>query len=427
MSVISSASGSVLITSGGSASNYSGSVAYGPKQVLDGLVLYVDASNPLSYPSSGDMWYDLTQHGYSGSLSGSAAVVPSWDSTDQGRIHVKASSSYTPPGEIKLTPMSSSFIDFGNVLDDKIINYNVFGPATIGANSGGGTTVYAEGAKFTINLWFEIDYSKQIVQSSTISSPERQWYPNYGGNIPFLVSKWSDNNIVETIKGYQTNPLGENRQFYLGLKTNGVVFNTKTGIPLPDPIDNPYNLEFVYYGFPTRTGGGLGGASLRVTSPKYQIPDKTPINVCIVYDSTTNVTARTGQMITMYFNGYPLEYSTLRFNPALKNYEAVTDDKEVIFVYFDRSNDIFGYHYGSNAQLALGASIGATPRVLEGAVNAGEDTNYFDASGLRSTGTAFQSDAYFYLFQVYDRPLTPQEIEQNYWAHRYRFRPWQTL
>ena len=72
MSVISSASGSVLITSGGLDSNYSGSVAYGPKQILDGLVLYVDASNPLSYPGSGDLWYDLTKNGYSGSLSGSA-------------------------------------------------------------------------------------------------------------------------------------------------------------------------------------------------------------------------------------------------------------------------------------------------------------------------------------------------------------------
>ncbi len=33
MSIVSSASGSVLITSGGLFSNHSGSVAYGPKQV----------------------------------------------------------------------------------------------------------------------------------------------------------------------------------------------------------------------------------------------------------------------------------------------------------------------------------------------------------------------------------------------------------
>lgn len=427
MSVISSASGSVLITPDGLSSNYSGSVAYGPKQVLDGLVLYVDASNPLSYPGSGDLWYDLTKNGYSGSLSGSAAVVPSWDSTDQGRIHVKASSSYTPPGEIKLTPMSSSFINFGNILDDKIINFNIqLTNLRLPASSGGGTTIQSRGAKFTINLWFEIDYSKQIVQSVTSGGNGRNWYNFYGGNIPYLVSKWSDNNIVETIKGYQTNPLGENRQLYLALFTQNLLFNTKTGTPLPDPIDNPYLPVFNYFAIPTNFGSGRGGASLGVKSLRYAIPDKIPTNICIVFDSTTNATTKTGQMVTMYFNGYPLEYSQLNFVPGFNYFEALDNNKNQIFTYTDRSNES-GLYQGSNAQLALGAAIGATPRVLEGAVNAGENAEYFDVFGLRSTGTAFQSDAYFYLFQVYDRPLPPQEIEQNYWAHRYRFRPWEVL
>jgi hypothetical protein len=373
------------------------------------------------------MWYDLTKNGYSGSLSGSVAVVPSWDSTDQGRIHIKASSSYVPPGIVKLTPMSSSFINFGNILDDKIINYNVQSTdKPLPASSGGGTTIQSEGAKFTINLWFEIDYSKQIVQSVTAGGDQRNWYGFYGGNIPFLVSKWADNNIIETIKGYQTNPKGENRQFYLALSAQDLLFNITTGTPLPDPINNPYFPSFNYFAIPTNFGSGIGGASLGVKSSKYAIPDKIPTNICIVYDSTTNATTKTGQMITMYFNGYPLEYSKLNFVPGFNYFEALDDNGDQVFTYTDRSN-ASGLYQGSNSQLALGAAIGATPRVLEGAVNAAEGDLYFDASGLRSTGTAFQSDAYFYLFQVYDRPLTPQEAEQNYWAHRYRFRPWQTL
>jgi hypothetical protein len=429
MSVISSASGSVLITSGGLTSNYSGSVAYGPKQILDGLVLYVDAANPLSYPGSGNLWFDLTKNGYSGSLSGSAAVIPSWDSTHQGRIHVEASSSYVPPGIVKLTPMSSSYINFGRILDNKIINVGSQTSIPISAGSGGGTTVKADGAIFTLNLWFEVDYSKQIVQSAFGGGDTRAWYPNYGGNIPMLVSKWADNNIIES-PGFQTNPRGENRQFYLGLITDKLSFNPTTGTPLPDPIDNPYFLTFNYFAIPTNASSGIGGASFNIKSLQYAIPDKTPINICVVYNSTTNATNRLGKMIEIYFNGYPLPYSVLKgVSVTLTGdvFEALSDDNEVMFIYTDRSKILGNQHQGSNAQLALGAAAGATPRVLEGAVNAAEGDLYFDATGYRSTGTAFQSDTYFHLFQVYNRALTPQEAEQNYWAHRYRFRPWQTL
>ena len=37
---------------------------YSPQIATDGLVLYVDAHNPKSYPGSGTSWYDLTGNGY---------------------------------------------------------------------------------------------------------------------------------------------------------------------------------------------------------------------------------------------------------------------------------------------------------------------------------------------------------------------------
>ena len=33
---------------------------HSPKLVTDGLVMYVDAANPRSYPGTGSTWYDLT-------------------------------------------------------------------------------------------------------------------------------------------------------------------------------------------------------------------------------------------------------------------------------------------------------------------------------------------------------------------------------
>ena len=72
-----------------------------------------------------------------------------------------------------------------------------------------------------------------------------------------------------------------------------------------------------------------------------------------------------------------------------------------------------GSYTGSNSQLALGAEIGATPRQLEGSINGAANTN--------ARGTSAQIDAKYYMFQVYNRALSAQEVEQNYWAHKYRF------
>ena len=40
----------------------------GPKIVENGLVLYLDAGNPKSYPGTGSTWYDRTQNGNNGTL-----------------------------------------------------------------------------------------------------------------------------------------------------------------------------------------------------------------------------------------------------------------------------------------------------------------------------------------------------------------------
>ena len=41
----------------------------GAKIVTNGLVLYLDAANPKSYPGSGNNWYDLTPNNNSGVLT----------------------------------------------------------------------------------------------------------------------------------------------------------------------------------------------------------------------------------------------------------------------------------------------------------------------------------------------------------------------
>jgi len=70
----------------------------GPEIVRDGLVLYVDAGNTKSYPTTGTTWSDLTNSKHNGTLTNG----PSFDSSNLGCISFDG---------------TDDFIDFGDVLD----------------------------------------------------------------------------------------------------------------------------------------------------------------------------------------------------------------------------------------------------------------------------------------------------------------------
>jgi hypothetical protein len=55
---------------------------YSPKIVTDGLVLYLDAANPKSYPGTGTTWFDISRGGNNGTLING----PTFDSTNGGSI-----------------------------------------------------------------------------------------------------------------------------------------------------------------------------------------------------------------------------------------------------------------------------------------------------------------------------------------------------
>lgn len=55
-------------------------IAYNTSVVRDGLVLYLDAANPKSYPGSGATWYDLSGKNNNALLNGNANN-PTWNSS----------------------------------------------------------------------------------------------------------------------------------------------------------------------------------------------------------------------------------------------------------------------------------------------------------------------------------------------------------
>lgn len=58
------------------------SLGHGPSIVKDGLVLYLDATNPKSYPGTGTTWYDLSGNGNHGTLTNG----PTYNSINGGCI-----------------------------------------------------------------------------------------------------------------------------------------------------------------------------------------------------------------------------------------------------------------------------------------------------------------------------------------------------
>ena len=78
------------------------SVISGPNIVLDGLVLYLDAANPKSYPGTGSTWNDLSGNGHHAYGHVGAAGpgsdpnnFPIWQSNNQGRFYFDGSKGLT--------------------------------------------------------------------------------------------------------------------------------------------------------------------------------------------------------------------------------------------------------------------------------------------------------------------------------------------
>jgi hypothetical protein len=90
-----------------------------PRIVTNGLVLYVDAANPKSYPGSGTTWKDLSGNAYNGTIVGS----PTYSTTNAGQFTLNGTSQY---------------VDFGSILN------SVFTGAT---------------AKFTLSTWVRLTNS----------------------------------------------------------------------------------------------------------------------------------------------------------------------------------------------------------------------------------------------------------------------------
>ena len=70
---------------------------YSPRIVTSGLILYLDAANPKSYPGTGTYWFDLTGNNNNGTLIGGAT----FDSANKGSIVFDGTDDYISLGTNK--------------------------------------------------------------------------------------------------------------------------------------------------------------------------------------------------------------------------------------------------------------------------------------------------------------------------------------
>jgi hypothetical protein len=79
-----------------------------PPIVTNGLVMYLDAGNKLSYPGSGTVWPDLGGNGSNIDYTGSLVNTPIFNSSNQGSITFNGTNQYGQYGNI-LNPGTNNF------------------------------------------------------------------------------------------------------------------------------------------------------------------------------------------------------------------------------------------------------------------------------------------------------------------------------
>jgi len=144
------------------------SFAYSPKIITDGLVFYVDAANPKSYPGVGTTWSDLSKNTNNGTLTNG----PTFDNANGGSIVFDGVNDYVNLGSnINLTNniTYNTWIKTTSIVSHLIGAYNNASPfpgwsVGIGINVTAGKICFWSGGG-----WQEGDISCNINQWINVS------------------------------------------------------------------------------------------------------------------------------------------------------------------------------------------------------------------------------------------------------------------
>jgi hypothetical protein len=193
---------------------------YGTGGSLNNCVLYLDASNPKSYPGAGTTWYDLSGNNLNATLTNG----PIWGANNQGVINYDGTNDYVATGtSANLNFSSSNFsVELWVYMNSTMGSDGVYhGVLSIGTTTGGET--------FLLGIWRSGLYPGCFY--STYGTATNYMFgtngndPNYTGNYYNGLSKWT--HVVFTKNGGTS-------YFYL----NGQLWASKATPSLPSTSSN---------------------------------------------------------------------------------------------------------------------------------------------------------------------------------------------
>jgi len=195
--------------------------------ITTGLVLYVDASIPSSYPGTGTTWYDLSPSGYNGTLSGSTA----YSSLNGGYISTQSSTGY-----INFQPSSagssSSAYTWGGWF-----NLPTAGATNIPMTRGGGTDSYPNGWNlatvflsnaFNASIVTSVPSIGQINGSYSSTPSSNTWYNHIAVWTPGVSIKVYLNGVLRATLNTSTTILRTSSQGW-NTSIDGTKYNTNYG------------------------------------------------------------------------------------------------------------------------------------------------------------------------------------------------------
>jgi hypothetical protein len=196
-------------------------INYSPKIVTDGLVLCLDAGNPLSYPGSGNVWNDLSGNGNNGTLVNGVG----YNSNNRGSLVFDGINDYVSCGDQEIFKISSTL-----TLEAwfRITTYRNWSGIVGKSNSIKGVYVMQLSASAQ-----RVRFSYNSVSPFTINIRD--------GNYPLTTNQW-----VHSVITYH----GTNVHFYINgnfdvsHNIGSITFDTGSGFPVTLGQDPPGTNEF---------------------------------------------------------------------------------------------------------------------------------------------------------------------------------------
>lgn len=178
---------------------------HSPRIVTDGLIMYLDAANPRSYPGSGTAWNDLSGNKNNGTLTNG----PTFDSGNGGSINFDGSNDYVELGNILNVGTGDFTLEMWYYRETQLNTYPKI--ASKGAYQAGGWRI------IDINSSFEFNYgTPQTGVVSSAASVNNRW--NHG-----VITR-----LNGSLRAYSNTQGGNSVSFTGDLTTNSYTYQLAT-------------------------------------------------------------------------------------------------------------------------------------------------------------------------------------------------------